>query len=160
MGREFPQGELMRLSLLIGAALLAASTALHAQVDRQKARDAHAKAVKACEAKPEAERRACVRSEMCAQAKDPKACQERFAKADAARAARDKAAKACEASKGKEAEHRDCMRREVCAQAKDPAQCEARIKEAAAKREKIREACKDKKGDEYRACLRNERGKT
>ena len=150
----------MRLSLLIGAALLAASTALHAQVDRQKAREAHAKALKACEGTPDAERRSCVRREMCAQAKDPKACQERLANADAARAARAKAAKACEASKGNTAEHRDCMRREVCAQATDPAQCEARIKEAAAKREKIRQACKDKKGDEYRACIRSERAKT
>jgi hypothetical protein len=146
--------------MLIGAALLAASTALHAQVDRQQVRDAHAKARKACEGAPEAERTACIRRELCAQAKDAKACQERFAKADAARAARDKAAKACEAAKGKTAEYRDCMRRETCAQAQDPAQCEARIKEAAAKREKIRAACKDKKGDEYRACIRAERGKT
>jgi hypothetical protein len=148
----------MRLSLLIGSALLAASTALHAQVDREKAREAREKALKACEGKGEAERRACVRREVCAQAKDAKACQERYAKADAAKAARAKAAKACEGKQG--AERGDCMRRETCAQAKDPAQCEARIKEAVAKREKIREACKDRKGDEYRACIRAERGKT
>jgi len=49
---------------------------------------------------------------------------------------------------------------EVCAQAKDPAQCEAHIKEAVAKREKIREACKGKAGEEYRACVREQRGKT
>lgn len=153
----------MRLSLLIGTALLAAGTLAHAQVDdkaahRQQLKDAHAKALKACEGKGEAERRACVRSEICAQSKDAKACQERFAKADAAKAARAKAAKACEGKQG--TERSDCMRRESCAQAKDPAQCEARIKEAVAKREKIREACKDRKGEEYKACVREQRGKT
>jgi len=153
----------MRLSLVIGTALLAASTALYAQGDdkaarRQQLHDAHAKALKACEGKADNERRACIQREVCAQAKDPKACQERYAKAAAAKAARDKAAKACEGKQG--TERGDCMRRETCAQAKDPAQCEARIKEAAAKRDKIREACKDKKGDEHRACIRTERGKT
>ena len=148
----------MRLPLLIGAALLAASTALHAQADRQALKDARAKAIKACEGKPAPEQRGCVRRELCAQAKDPQACQERFAKADAAKAARARAARVCEGQQG--AERGDCMRRETCAQAKDPAQCEARIREAAAKREKIREACQGKKGDEYRACLRAERGKT
>jgi hypothetical protein len=153
----------MRLSLVIGTALLAASTGLYAQGDdkaarRQQLHEAHAKALKACEGKPDGERRACMQQEMCAQAKDPKACHERYAKAAAARAARDKAAKACEGKQG--AERGDCMRRETCAQAKDPAQCEARIKEAAARRDKIRETCKDKKGDEYRACIRAERGKS
>lgn len=144
----------MRLSLFIAAALLAASTALHAQ----SFKDERAKAIKACEGTPANEQRACMRRELCAQAKDAKACQERFAKADAARAAHARAAKACEGKGG--AERADCMRRETCARAKDPAQCEARIKEATARRERIREACKDKKGDEYRACIRAERGKT
>jgi hypothetical protein len=151
----------MRLSLLIGTALVAASTVVCAQGDdkagqRQKLREAHQKAVKACEGKEGEERRACLQREMCAQAKDPKACEERFAKAKAAHA---KAAKACEAAKGKDAEHRDCMRRELCAQTKDPAQCEARAKEAMAKREKARAACKDKQGDELRACLREQLGR-
>jgi hypothetical protein len=151
----------MRLSVLIGSALLAAGTLAHAQVDdkaarRQQLKDAHAKALKACEGKPAAEHRACVRSEICAQSKDAKACQERFVKADAVKSARAKAAKACEGKQG--TERGDCMRRETCAQAKDPAQCEARIKEAAAKREKIREACKDRKGEDYRACVREQRG--
>jgi hypothetical protein len=141
--------------MLIGAVLFATSTALYAQVDRQPVKDARAKAVKACEGKQGEERRACLRREMCAQAKDPKACEERFAKAKAAHA---KAAKACEASKDKGTEHRDCMRRELCAQTKDPAHCEARAKEAMAKREKTREACKGKQGDELRACLREQRG--
>jgi hypothetical protein len=148
----------MKLAMLIGAALLAGASALHAQVDRQQLKAAHAKALKACEGKAGDEHRACVRREMCAQSKDPKACQERYAKADAAKAARAKAAAACEGKHG--AERTDCMRRETCAQAKDPAQCEARIKEAAAQREKIRAACKGKSGEEYRACVRAERGKT
>jgi hypothetical protein len=151
----------MRLALLIGTVLCAASTAVCAQGDdkaaqREKLRAAHQKAVKACEGKAGEERRACLQREMCAQAKDPKACEERFAKAKAAHA---KAAKACEPAKGKGAEHRDCMRRELCAQTKDPAQCEARAKEAMAKREKVREACKGKEGDELRACIREQRGK-
>ena len=148
----------MRLSLSIGAALLAASTALHAQADRQTLKDARAKALKACEGTSTAEQRACFRRELCAQSKDAQACQERFVQADRAKAAHAKAVKVCEDKSG--AERADCMRRETCAQSKDPAQCEARIKEAAAKRERIREACKDKKGEEYRACLRAEHGKT
>src|SRR5262245_17167206 len=99
----------MKPAMIIGAALLAGTTVLHAQVDRQQLKDAHARALKACEGKAGAEHRACVRHEMCAQAKDPKACQERFAKADAVKAARAKAAKACEGKQG--AEHGDCMRR-------------------------------------------------
>jgi hypothetical protein len=153
----------MRLSFVIGTVLLAGSALANAQADdraarRQQFHEAHQKALKACEGKAENERRACVQREVCAQAKDPKTCQERYAKADAAKAARARAAKACEGKEG--AERSDCMRRETCAQANDPAQCEARIKEAIAKREKIREACKDRKGDEYRACIRAERGRT
>jgi hypothetical protein len=142
----------MKLSALLGAALLAASTVVCAQADRPAAKDARAKAAKACEGKQGAERSACMQREMCAQTKDPKACEERFARAKAAHA---KANKACEGRKG--TEHRDCMRRELCAQSENPAQCEARAKEAAAKRERIREACKDKKGDDYRACVREQR---
>ena len=153
----------MRLSFVIGSALVAASTLAYGQADdkaarRQQLHEAHQKALKACEGKAENERRACVQREVCAQAKDPQACQQRYAKADAAKAARAKAAKTCEGKEG--AERSECMRRETCAQAKDPAQCEARIKEVMAKREKIREACKDKKGDDYRACIREQRGKT
>jgi hypothetical protein len=85
----------------------------------------------------------------CAQAKDPKACEERKAKA---KAAVEKARKACEGKQG--AEHVACMRHETCASAKDPAACEARAKEIQDKRDAVREACKDKKGDEYRACTR------
>ena len=94
--------------------------------------------------KPKAERRF-----DCSQAKDPKACEERLAKA---KAAHEKARKACEGKSGEEG--RDCMRREMCAQAKDPGKCEARVKEAAAQRAKIREACKDKTGEDLKSCVR------
>ena len=51
------------------------------------------------------------------------------------------------------------MRREMCAQSADPAKCEARAKEASAIRAQVREACKDKKGEELRACVREQREK-
>jgi len=90
----------------------------------------------------------------CSKAKDPKACEERLAKA---KAAHEKARKACEGKKGEEG--RDCMRREMCAQAKDPGKCEAQVKEAAARRAKIREACKDKTGEDLKSCVREQRQK-
>jgi hypothetical protein len=99
--------------------------------------------------KPKAERRF-----DCSQAKDPKACEERLAKA---KAAHGKARKACEGKKGEEG--RDCMRHEMCAQAKDPGKCEAQVKEAAARRAKIREACKDKTGEDLKSCVREQRQK-
>ncbi len=90
----------------------------------------------------------------CSKAKDPKACEERLAKA---RAAHSKARQACEGKQGAEA--RDCMRREMCAQTSDPAKCEARIKERVSQRATVREACKDKKGDELKSCIREQRQK-
>ncbi len=99
--------------------------------------------------KPKAERRF-----DCSKAKDPKACEERLAKA---KAAHEKARKACDGKSGEEG--RDCMRREMCGQAKDPAKCEAQVKEAAARRAKIREACKDKTGEELKSCVREQRHK-
>jgi hypothetical protein len=127
----------MRLPLLIGAALVAASTFVHAQAPQGEA--------------PKARRFDC------SQAKDPKACEERRAKAREMHA---KAVKACEASKAKEAEHRACMQREFCAQTADPAKCEAAAKQRSAQRDKIREACKDKTGEALKACIREQRGKT
>jgi Spy/CpxP family protein refolding chaperone len=97
-------------------------------------------------AKPHADRRF-----DCSKAKDPKACEERVAKA---KAARDKARQACAGKKGDEG--RDCMRREMCAQTKDPAKCEAQVKEAAARRAQIREACKDRKDEELKSCIREQ----
>ncbi|HEV7478333.1 MAG TPA: hypothetical protein VGO02_11425 [Burkholderiales bacterium] len=51
------------------------------------------------------------------------------------------------------------MRTEFCAKSPDPKQCEARAKEKQARGDKIREACKDKKGDEFKACAREQRKK-
>ena len=99
--------------------------------------------------KPKAERRF-----DCSKAKDAKGCEERLTKA---KAAREKAKKACEGKKGDEG--RDCMRREMCGQSKDPGKCEAQVKEAAARRAKIREACKDKTGEELKSCVREQRQK-
>jgi hypothetical protein len=124
------------LKILVCALLLTASTGLLAQAPSDTA-------------KPRGERRF-----DCSKAKDPKACEERVAKA---KAAHEKARRACEGKKGDEG--RDCMRREMCAQTKDPAKCEAHIKDRAAQRAKIREACKDKKGDELRSCIREQRQK-
>lgn len=78
----------MKLSLLIGASLLALSTGLYAQAPqpdpsaqkqerREKMRAAHEKARQACESKAEGERRDCIRRELCAQSKDPAKCEAR-----------------------------------------------------------------------------------
>jgi hypothetical protein len=147
----------MRVPAIIGAALLAASTALYAQAPKSDGKspgqEAREKVRKACEGKEGAERRRCVQREVCAQSKDPKACEQRFAKGREVHA---KARKACEGKDGDA--RRDCMRKELCAQSKDPAQCEAQAKEWMAKRDKAREACKGKPGDEQRACMREQMG--
>jgi len=70
-----------------------------------------------------------MRHEMCAQAKDPKACEERTARV---KSAVGKARQACAGKQG--SERRECMRHELCAPAKDPAQCEAQAKERAERR--------------------------
>jgi hypothetical protein len=167
----------MRLGAALGAALLLASGALQAQTGdsdarRQQVKEAHARALKACEGKQGDERRSCMRLQLCAQAKDPKACQDRLARLAEGHA---KAAKACEASKDQRAEHRECMRRELCAQSKDPARCEARtrkLEQQAGKKAKPaakgakgpkkaptpEEACKGRKGEDYTACIRQQRG--
>jgi len=128
------------LRTLLCALLLTASTGLLAQTPSDAA-------------KPRSERRF-----DCSKAKDPKACEERLAKA---KAMHQKARQACEGKKG--AEGRDCMSHEMCAQTQDPAKCEARVKERTARvqerRAKIREACKDKTGDELRSCVREQRQK-
>lgn len=90
----------------------------------------------------------------CSRAKDPKACEERLAKARAARA---KARAACEGKQGEE--RRACMRHELCAQSGDPAKCEENAKRRAAEGARLREACKDRKGDELRSCIRDQRRK-
>src|SRR5688500_14578414 len=154
MGRDFPKGErLMRVSAIVGAALLAASLGLQAQAPKEERQQLRERVQKACEGKEGAERRSCMQSEVCAQSKDPKACEQRFAKG---RAAHGKARKACEGKEGDA--RRECMRKELCAQSKDPAQCEAQAKEWMAKRDQAHESCKGKTGDEQRACLREQMG--
>ena len=147
----------MRVPAIIGAALLAASFGLHAQApkddskaQRQQQRE---RIQKACEGKEGAERRSCVQREVCAQSKDPKACEQRFTKGREAHA---KARKACEAKQGDE--RRDCMRKELCAQSKDPAKCEAQAKEWLARSDKAREVCNAKPEGERRACMREQMG--
>ena len=93
---------------ILTAALLAVSPVLYAQAPqggdaakqerRAKMKAAHEKASKACESAKGEEHRACMRKEMCAQAKDPARCQER-AKEHAAHRAQIR-----EACKGKEGE--------------------------------------------------------
>jgi hypothetical protein len=126
----------MRLALSVGAALLAAATALHAQTDTKAAqrsaerdKDARARAAKTCEPtrpKGQAAYRECLQRERCKAARDPKNCLERYAKANAAH---DKAAGACAGEKGKgEAPYQACMRKELCAPHANPVRCERRAK--------------------------------
>jgi len=123
----------------VGAALLAASTALFAQQSPAPAQDSG--------------KGARMHRFDCSQAKDPKACEERREKA---RAMFKKAHEACDAKKGDE--RRDCMRQQMCANAQDPAKCEANAKSRIGARKQAYEACKDKKGDELRSCMRAQRG--
>jgi hypothetical protein len=90
----------------------------------------------------------------CSQAKDPKACEERREKVNAAKS---KAQKACEGKQGDA--RRDCMRKEMCAQSKDPAKCEAKAKERMTHRKQAMEACKGKQGEELKSCIRDQREK-
>src|SRR6266571_1283243 len=101
----------MKLSMFVGAALLAASTGLYAQAPQG-------------EMKGKGERHF-----DCSQAKDPKACEERVAKM---KAAMEKARAACEGKQGEE--RRACMRTQMCAQSKDPVKCEANARERFEKR--------------------------
>jgi len=49
------------------------------------------------------------------------------------------------------------MVKQMCAESKDPARCEAVGSERLARREKIRQTCKDKRGEELKACVREQR---
>jgi hypothetical protein len=93
-----------------------------------------------------------MRRQLCEQAPDAKACEERLSRL---KDAHDAARHACEGKIGDEA--RECMQREMCAQSKDPAKCEAGLKDRAAERARLREACKGKTGEELRACVRENR---
>lgn len=72
---------------------------------RTKMRAAHEKAVKACESKPEGQRRDCMRTEMCKASADPAKCEARAKEHQARRA------KVEEACKGKQGEDfKNCVR--------------------------------------------------
>jgi hypothetical protein len=72
---------------------------------REAVRQAHEKARKACEGKAGDEARECMRREMCAQSKDPAACESR------AKARAERRAKMQEACKGKTGEElKTCIR--------------------------------------------------
>jgi hypothetical protein len=131
-GSRFPPTKgLPMLKALIPAVLLALSSVAYAQApagdatkartprfDCSKASDpkacedrrgkmkaAHEKAAKACESKPEGERRNCVRLEMCKQSDDPAKCEARAKERQARRA------KVGEACKGKQGEEfKNCVR--------------------------------------------------
>jgi hypothetical protein len=106
-----------RLIPLLAALVLGASPAVFAQAPKeapkaeQKAekreafRQAREKARKACEGKPAGEARECMRREMCAQSKDPAACEAR------GKAQAERRAKMQEACKGKSGEElKACIR--------------------------------------------------
>lgn len=79
---------------------------------RQKGREAFNKARQACEGKQGDERRACLRSKLCAQAPDPAACTARSAEHEKRHAVRHQAMeKAREACKGRQGDElRTCLR--------------------------------------------------
>ena len=103
---------------LLAALMLGASPAVLAQAPkaeapkaeqksekRQAFRQAREKARKACEGKAAGEQRDCIRREMCAQSKDPAACEAR------GKAHAERLAKMQEASKGKSGEElKACIR--------------------------------------------------
>jgi hypothetical protein len=104
----------MRLSVSIGAALLAGATAVCAQAERERifpnaeaAKAARAKAAKACAGKEGIERGECLRRETCAQAPDPAQCDARVKEAIAKR---ERMREACKDKKGDE--YRACLRAE------------------------------------------------
>jgi len=124
---------------ILGALLLGAATALHAQ----------APSTDPAKPQPRKERRF-----DCSKAADPKACEKRRAKA---KETVSKARAACEGKQGDE--RRDCMRQQGCAQSKDPAKCQANAKAHTERRQEAREACKDKTGAALKTCLREQRGR-
>jgi len=91
------------LGALLGALLLAASSALHAQAGREAFRQA----AQVCRTEPAAEQRNCMARELCRNNRDPASCEKRYF-INAER--RDKVNEAC---KGKQGEVlRSCMREE------------------------------------------------
>jgi hypothetical protein len=110
---------LKTLTPLLGAFLLVGATSLYAQTTpspapggdgtkKEKMKAAHQKARQACEGKKDAEHRDCMRTEICAQAKDPAKCEARWKEHAAAF---NKAYDVCKA-KGTADEFRSCMRQQ------------------------------------------------
>ena len=68
-----------------------------------------------------------------------------------------------EACKG-DADRRGCMTAQFCAKAPDPAKCQAEGKQRMARRmderQKAREACTGKRGEELGKCMQEQRGKS
>src|SRR5919108_3817437 len=87
----------------------------------------------------------------CAQAKDPKACEERR---DKMKSMREQAEKACQGKPA--AEHGECMAHEMCAQTKDPQACEERMSKMKDSYKGARSACQGKQGAEHEACMVHE----
>ena len=142
-------------SSILGAALVAVSTFSFAQAPggaptdaqkqerREKMKAAYGEAEKACQGKQGDERRSCMTQQMCAKAPNPQQCQEH---------AKERA--------GKMHERHDKMKQRHEERCKaDPAKCEAEKKARMEKREKVREACKGKQGDDLKSCIRDQRSK-
>ena len=72
---------------------------------RSKMKAAHQQAAKACESKPEGERRDCMRTELCKQSADPAKC---AARAKERQARRGKIAEACKGKQGED--FKNCVR--------------------------------------------------
>jgi hypothetical protein len=111
-----------RFIVLFAALLLAPPVLAQAPKESPKAespkrevfRQAREKARKACEGKPAGEQRECMRRELCAQSKDPAACEAR------ANAHAERRAQMAQACKGKEgAEMRTCLREQRMKDRKD-----------------------------------------
>jgi hypothetical protein len=105
------------LTPLFGAFLLVGATSLYAQTapapagdstKKEKMKAAHQKARQACEGKKDAEHRDCMRTQMCAESKDPAKCEARWKERSAA------FNKAYDVCKGKATadEFRSCMRQQ------------------------------------------------
>lgn len=113
------------LLAVVGAALVAATPLVHAQAPKGEG----------------------ARFD-CSQAKDPKACEERR---DKLNAARNQAEQACQGKKG--TEYRACMTQQMCAQSKDPKGCEERMAKGRDAVKGARAACEGKRGAEHDNCM-------
>jgi Spy/CpxP family protein refolding chaperone len=118
----------MRIATIIaGACLLAATTALYAQTTPAPA-----------DAGKGAPRQGRMQHYDCSKTTNPQACEERrTARRAKMRETHETALKACESQKGDA--HRDCMIKQGCAASKDAAKCEAGAQKRAEKQKQRRE---------------------